>query len=48
VTDWSDDHEHRRPSWAARESSMRLYIVVGLIGMGALGVIGGLFHVLPA
>jgi hypothetical protein len=48
VTDWFDDPEDRQPSWAADETWMRLYIVVGLIGIGALGVIGGMLHVLPA
>ncbi|MGH1574993.1 hypothetical protein ACRAWG_35565 [Methylobacterium sp. P31] len=48
MTDWFDDPEVSQPSWAAEESRMRLYIAVGLIGIGALGVIGGMLHVLPA
>jgi len=32
----------------ADASWMRLYIVMALIGAGALGVIGGLLHILPA
>ena len=47
MTDWFDAHEDIQPSWAVDESCMRLYIVVGLIGIGALGVIAGVLHVLP-
>jgi hypothetical protein len=48
VTDWFDEHEDAQPSWTVEESWMRLYIVVGLIGVGVLGAIGGVLHVLPA
>lgn len=48
MADWFDDPEHRPPSSAAGLSWMRLYIVVALIGAEALGVIGGMLHVLPA
>ncbi|WP_279604365.1 hypothetical protein [Methylobacterium sp. J-070] len=33
---------------AAEGSRMRLYIAAGLIGFGALGLVGGLLHLLPA
>lgn len=48
VTDWFDDPEYDQPPWTADASWMRLYIIVGLIGVGTLGVIGGMLHVLPA
>ncbi|AIQ89499.1 MULTISPECIES: hypothetical protein [Methylobacterium] len=46
--DWSDLPEDIPPSSAADASRMRLYITVGLIGMGALGMVGGMLHILPA
>ena len=48
MTDWFDDPENRPSSSMADASWMRLYIVVALIGAGALGVLGGMLHVLPA
>ena len=48
VTDWFDDPDNRPPSPAADASWMRLYIVVALISAEALGVIGGMLHILPA
>lgn len=46
--DWFDLPEDTHPSWAADESRMRLYIAVGLIGIAALGLLGGMLHILPA
>lgn len=43
--DWFDPPENANPSAATGASRMRLYIVVGLAGLGALG---GLLHLLPA
>ncbi|AWV18180.1 hypothetical protein A3862_23910 [Methylobacterium sp. XJLW] len=48
LMDWSDLPEDIPPSSAADASRMRLYITVGLIGMGALGMVGGMLHILPA
>jgi hypothetical protein len=48
VTDWLDDPENRPPSPAADASKMRVYIALGLIGMGPLGLLGGMLHLLPA
>ncbi|MFB0493191.1 nitrate reductase NapE component [Methylobacterium sp. OAE515] len=48
MTDWFDDPEDVQSSWTADESWMRLYIVVGLFGIEALGMIGGMLHVLQA
>lgn len=47
MVDWSDYLDENRPVTADR-SWMRVYIAAGLIGMGTLGVIGGLLHILPA
>jgi hypothetical protein len=46
--DWFDEPEDGRLWTAGDESRMRFYITVGLIGLGALGVVGGLLHILPA
>lgn len=48
VMDWFDDSEDDHTSTIARNSRMRLYIVAVLIGFGALGLIGGVLHFLPA
>lgn len=48
MTDWFDEQEDVQPSWTVEESWMRLYIVWGLIGLGALGALGGMLHVFPA
>jgi hypothetical protein len=48
VTDWFDDPEQAQTAAESRESWMRLYIIAGLIGIGALGVICGMLHILPA
>ncbi|MFB0491272.1 hypothetical protein ABIE45_003858 [Methylobacterium sp. OAE515] len=48
MIDWFDDPEDGRFSPPAEKSWMRLYIVAGLIGLGTLGAIGGMLHVLPA
>ena len=48
VTDWYDDPENRPSPSTADASWMRIYIVVALIGAEALGVIGGMLHILPA
>ncbi|WP_267427636.1 hypothetical protein [Methylobacterium sp. GC_Met_2] len=47
MVDWSNYLDESRPASADR-SWMRVYIAAGLIGMGTLGVIGGLLHILPA
>jgi hypothetical protein len=47
VVDWSDYLDESR-SVSADRSWMRMYIAAGLIGMGTLGVIGGMLHILPA
>jgi hypothetical protein len=47
VVDWSDYLEETRPLSADR-SRMRIYIAAGLIGMGMVGAIGGMLHILPA
>jgi hypothetical protein len=46
--DWFDlpDDTHRPAD--ADQSRMRLYIAAGLLGIGALGMVGGLLHILPA
>jgi hypothetical protein len=44
---WFDLPEDVHPP-AADESRMRMYITVGLIGIGALGLVGGMLHILPA
>ena len=46
--DWFDLPEDTHPPSAADASRMRLYITVGLIGIGALGMVGGMLHILPA
>jgi hypothetical protein len=46
--DWFDLPEDAPPTSATDESRMRLYIAAGLIGIGALGAIGGMLHILPA
>ncbi|MGU3467835.1 hypothetical protein ACLBXO_23590 [Methylobacterium sp. C33D] len=46
--DWFDLPEDTPPPTGADESRMRLYIAVGLIGIGALGMVGGMLHILPA
>ncbi|GJE37097.1 hypothetical protein KHHGKMAE_1153 [Methylobacterium persicinum] len=48
VTDWFDDSDDAQPSRAADASWMRLYITVALVGIGVLGLLGGMLHVLPA
>lgn len=48
VIDWFEDPDVGQPLPEARHSWMRLYIVAGLVGVGAFGVIGGLLHILPA
>ena len=48
MIDWFKDPEVGQPFSEVRQSWMRLYIVAGLIGIGTLGVIGGVLHVLPA
>ncbi|MGH1573612.1 hypothetical protein ACRAWG_26865 [Methylobacterium sp. P31] len=45
--DWFDPPDNAHP-FEADESRMRLYIAAGLIGIGALGMVGGLLHILPA
>ena len=45
--DWFDPPEDAHPP-SADASRMRLYIAVGLIGIGALGMVGGMLHILPA
>ena len=47
MVDWSDYLEEGRLELIGH-SRMRMYIAVGLIGIGMLGLIGGLLHVLPA
>ena len=44
--DWFDLPDDEHP--AAADSRMRLYIAAGLIGIGALGLLGGMLHLLPA
>ena len=46
--DWFDLPEDTQNSSAAEGSRMRLYITVGLLGIGALGMFGGMLHILPA
>ena len=45
--DWFDPPDDIHPSKAA-ESRMRLYIAASLLGFGALGLLGGMLHILPA
>ncbi|MBE7247069.1 hypothetical protein ACLBX9_00340 [Methylobacterium sp. A49B] len=45
--DWFDPPEDASPS-AADASRMRLYIAASLFGIGALGMVGGFLHILPA
>ena len=47
MVDWSDYLEEGRLELTGH-SRMRMYIALGLIGIGMLGVIGGILHILPA
>ncbi|MCJ2097435.1 hypothetical protein [Methylobacterium sp. E-046] len=46
--DWFDPPEDDHLSPDVTDSRMRLYIAAGLIGIGALGLFGGMLHLLPA
>lgn len=46
--DWFDPPDDSHLPSSADGSRMRLYIAAGLIGFGALGMIGGVLHILPA
>ncbi|MCJ2012262.1 hypothetical protein [Methylobacterium sp. J-076] len=36
------------PAGTGRETRMQSYIAVAVMGVGLLGVLGGLLHILPA
>ncbi|MCJ2138025.1 hypothetical protein MKK69_28925 [Methylobacterium sp. J-026] len=46
--DWFDLPEDAQLTSETGASRMRMYILVGLIGLGAFGVVGTLLHLLPA
>jgi hypothetical protein len=46
--DWFDPPDDTPRPADADQSRMRLYIAAGLLGIGALGMVGGLLHILPA
>lgn len=43
-----DPKDDAPASPVAQASRMRFYIAAGLLGFGALGVLGGMLHILPA
>lgn len=47
VVDWSDYLDESSPL-SGDQRRMRMYIAAGLLGMGTLGLIGAMLHILPA
>lgn len=46
--DWLDLPDDLYPSADSDASRMRLYIAAALIAIGAVGLLGGMLHILPA